>query len=309
MRKHMISALAALATLTIGLSACAGTGSSATSNGAATASNEKTLNVTASFYPIAWLTEQVGGNRVTVASATPNNVEPHDFELAPKAIASIDATSALFYVAGFQPSVDEAAGSLAKAKPVDLSGSVDLVKHASAGGAHTDTTLDPHFWLDPQRMTSAAKTIAATLEKMDPEGTKTYQANLAAVTTKLEALSAKFSAGLNQCERKDVVTSHAAFGYLTDRYGLTQVSISGIDPDSDPSPADLKRVAAAMKETGATTVFTEELLSPKTAEALASQAGAQTDVLATLEAKPEHGDYLDAMESNLTALRKALACK
>ena len=102
---------------------------------------------------------------------------------------------------------------------------------------------------------------------------------------------------------------HAAFGYLANEYGLSQTSISGIDPDREPSPAEISRVKKVIQETGTTTVFTEELVSPKTAEALANEAGAKVEVLATLEGQPEQGDYLSTMKDNLETLRTALVCK
>jgi periplasmic solute binding protein len=96
---------------------------------------------------------------------------------------------------------------------------------------------------------------------------------------------------------------------MADRYKLTQTSISGIDPETEPSPAELANIKSVVQSTGTTTIFTEELVSPTTAQAIAAETGAGTDVLSPLESKPESGDYTDAMTTNLDRLKVALACQ
>ncbi|WP_243856485.1 metal ABC transporter substrate-binding protein [Actinomyces respiraculi] len=175
--------------------------------------------------------------------------------------------------------------------------------HDHADGA------DPHFWLDPERMIAAANAIEATLEKADPDNAATYQAGLAELVTTLNGIDEDYTTGLGSCERTTFVTSHSAFGYLADRYGLTQVSVSGVDPEGEPSPAELAAVKEVVQATGTTTIFTEELVSPETAQALADETGATTAVLSPMESQPEAGDYAAGMSANLEALRTALACK
>ena len=125
----------------------------------------------------------------------------------------------------------------------------------------------------------------------------------------LDGLDSSYKGGLAQCERKTFITSHSAFGYLADRYGLTQVSISGIDPESSPSAAEIAAAKKAVEDTGATTIFTEELVSPETAEAVAGETGATTAVLSPIESAPEESDYAGTMSKNLDELRTALACQ
>ena len=114
----------------------------------------------------------------------------------------------------------------------------------------TTAALSPHFWLDPTRMADAAKQVHAALVKADPSHKADYDANLKTTLAKLTKLDTSYKQGLSQCTRKTFVTSHAAFGYLAERYGLTQVSVSGIDPDSEPSPADIAKVKQVVKQTG-----------------------------------------------------------
>ena len=327
-RRHL-AAVAVLA-LAGSLASCAalspGSDSTAAASGAApTAAPSGALTVSTSFYPIQYLAQAIGGEHVAVTSVTPTNVEPHDFELSPKDVTALSASSLVLYVSGFQPSLDDALAQVSGPTVVDLAGSVDLVHHdgveeeheegATEGateGAHDHgaaAALDPHFWLDPVRMQAAAKAVEAALAQADPAHADDYAANLDTLNATLTDLNTSYSTGLGHCERTTFVTSHAAFGYLADRYSLTQASISGVDPESEPSPAELAEVKKVVESTGTTTIFTEELVSPETAQAVAAETGAQTRVLSPIESAPESGDYAGVMRTNLEELRTALSCQ
>ena len=322
-------------------------GSSASS--AHTIAPGKTLTVSTSFYPIQYLAEAIGGDLVKVSTVTPSNVEPHDFELSGKETAELGKADLIAYVPGFQPSLDKAVKEVGSGPTVvDLSKPANLVHHegveeehehgeeatdgASASAAATaqaseaehdehghdehaeggeghDGDLDPHFWLDPDRMIKVAEALEASFAKIDPANANDYKAGLDKLKTALTNLDTQYSTGLSTCQRTTFVTSHAAFGYMADRYKLTQTSISGIDPETEPSPAELANIKSVVQSTGTTTIFTEELVSPTTAQAIAAETGAGTDVLSPLESKPESGDYTDAMTTNLDRLKVALACQ
>lgn len=329
--------LAAVACLALaGALAACGTSSSDTASSGGP--SDGVLDVAASFYPIQYLVEAIGGENVNVTSVTPTNVEPHDFELAPADVSALEKADLVAYASGFQASLDEALRQIDGPTVLDLAGSVDLVHHEDADHDHDheadhdhDATheadhdhnatheadhdhdhadeADPHFWLDPNRMVQAANAIEAALEKADPDNASAYQSRLSELVNTLKGIDEDYSSGLATCERTTFVTSHAAFGYLADRYHLTQVSVSGIDPDSEPSPAELAAVKQVVEETGTTTIFTEELVSAETAQALAAETGATTAVLSPMESRPEAGDYAAGMNANLEALRTALACK
>ena len=343
-----IGALGATLFLTAGMSACSALksdGSSASS--AHTIAPGKTLTVSTSFYPIQYLAEAIGGDLVKVSTVTPSNVEPHDFELSGKETAELGKADLIAYVPGFQPSLDKAVKEVGSGPTVvDLSKPADLVRHEGveegdehgheasddASAAATDAAtaesseaghdehshaegeehghdLDPHFWLDPQRMITVAEALEASFAKIDPANANDYKAGLDKLKTALTNLDTQYSTGLSTCQRTTFVTSHAAFGYMADRYKLTQTSISGIDPETEPSPAELANIKSVVQSTGTTTIFTEELVSPTTAQAIAAETGAGTDVLSPLESKPESGDYTDAMTTNLDRLKVALACQ
>lgn len=316
MKMSKIVLTAGCATVALALSACSGDTGDNSTNGTSDSSGK--ITVATSFYPVTWLTEQIGGDKVSVTSMTPPNVEPHDFELAPADIATMADADVVVYVRGFQPSMDEAVDSISGPTIIDLSDAVDLQPLGAGAEEESDSdhdhsdgieNLDPHFWLDPVRMESAAQGVEKALSEADSNDSALFTDNLTKLETELSDLDASYKTGLATCERNTIVTGHAAFGYLANEYGLSQTSISGIDPDREPSPAEISRVKKVIQETGTTTVFTEELVSPKTAEALANEAGAKVEVLATLEGQPEQGDYLSTMKDNLQTLRTALVCK
>ena len=180
--------------------------------------------------------------------------------------------------------------------------------HAEGGEDH-DGDLDPHFWLDPQRMIKVAETLESSFAQVDPANANDYKAGLDKLKTALTNLDTQYTKGLSSCQHKTFITSHAAFGYLADRYKLTQASISGIDPETEPSPAEMANIKSVVQSTGVTTIFTEELVSDAPAKAIAAETGAETSVLSPLESKPERGDYTDAMTSNLERLKGALVCQ
>ena len=183
-------------------------------------------------------------------------------------------------------------------------------EHSQAeGGEDHDGDLDPHFWLDPQRMIKVAETLEASFAQVDPANANDYKAGLDKLKTALTNLDTQYTKGLSSCQHNTFITSHAAFGYLADRYKLTQASISGIDPETEPSPAEMANIKSVVKSTGVKTIFTEELVSDAPAKAIAAETGAETSVLSPLESKPERGDYTDAMTSNLERLKSALVCQ
>lgn len=313
------------------LTACAPGGSTESSAPATTGANDAPLTVMASFYPLQYVSEQVGGDLVKVESLTPPGTEPHDLELSPASVAALEKASAVVYLAGFQPAVDDAIKQASPAHALDVSAEANLEAghpeeaHTETGEtkeAHTEEEeehghageeehggADLHFWLDPERLAHAADAVADELGEVDPGNAATYKTNAEALTGKLTALNEEFTLGLKTCETRTVVASHEAFGYLTEKYDLKQVGISGLEPDTEPSPARLAEIGKVVKDEGVTTIFTETLVNPKVAETLAADLGIKTAVLDPLEGlTDDSSDYEKVMRKNLEALRSALNC-
>ncbi len=264
--------------------------------------------IAAAFYPLAWLARQVAGPGFTVQNLTRPGAEPHDLELTPRQVIDVGEAKLAFYVKGVQPAVDKAVREHAKHHSLDAESLVTTLP-APQDEAH-DGAADPHLWLDPVRFATVATALGERLARVDARGAAGYRARAAQVVAGLTALDGEFRTGLRACARRDIVTGHSAFGYLAARYGLRQVGVSGLDPEAEASPSRIVELTGLIRRTGATTVFTETLASPKTAAALAQEAGVRTEVLDPVEGvRPgSRDDYYSIMRRDLAALRTALGC-
>lgn len=280
---------------------------------ASSGGDDGTTSVVASFYPLEEAASLVGGDLVTVENLTPPGVEPHDLELAPDDIETIATADVVIYLGGgFQPAVEDALAETEDAVTVDALAAVDT-EPAPPGEAEEGLTVDPHVWLDPARFEQVVRAVADALSEADPANEATYVSSAEAYVAELATLDEEFRTGLSDCERTTIVTSHEAFGYLAESYGLTQVAIAGLSPESEPDARRLAELRDLVEEQGVTRIFAEELVSPAVAETLADEAGVTVDVLDPLESltdeQVEAGeDYVSVMRQNLDRLRAALDC-
>ena len=264
--------------------------------------------VVAAFYPLAWMAGQVGGPGVNVRDLTRPGAEPHDLELTPRQVIDVGESDLAFYIKGVQPAVDKAVRQHAKRHSLDAESVVTTLP--APQDSEENGAIDPHLWLDPSRFATVATALGERLAHVDASGAAGYRSRATQLVTRLNALDSEFRTGLAHCARKDIVTGHSAFGYLAQRYGLTQVGVSGLDPEAEPSPKRIAELTGLIRRTGATTVFTETLASPKTANTLAQEAGVRTEVLDPAEGVKPHSrdDYFSIMRRDLAALRPALGC-
>ncbi len=293
------------------------------------------LQVVASFYPMEFLAKEIGGDHVSVTGLTKPGVEPHDLELTPRQIGTLADAGAIIYLKGLQPAVDAAVKQSGNRHVADAASLTALEKHGDEvdgheHGAHEEHEgheahegheghdhgeeggADPHVWLDPVKYAEVAKGVARALGEADPDHKADFAKNADALAKRLEALNNEFTDGLRNRASDTFITTHAAFGYLAERYGLTEESISGLDPESEPSAARMKALHKLAEEHHVSTVFFETLASPNTAKTLARDLRLKTDVLDPLEGitgDSKGDDYFEVMESNLTALQKALGTK
>jgi zinc transport system substrate-binding protein len=255
--------------------------------------------VVTSFYPLQYVAQRIAGKHAEVVNLTQPGKEPHDVEMTVRQTAALVDADVAVYERGFQPAVDEAVDQSSLDRVVDVSGPARL------------TGDDPHFWLDPTRLDAAATAVEKQLAQADPAHTADYRRNLAALRRDLTDLDDAFEQGLASCRVHTIVVSHDAFGYLGRRYGLEVVGINGLSPDAEPSPAHLRELQDLIRRDGITTVFSEELASPKFADSLAGDLGIRAEVLDPIEGLTDETagqDYLSLMRANLAALRKANQC-
>ncbi|MFF8470243.1 metal ABC transporter substrate-binding protein [Streptomyces griseus] len=335
--RRLIPSTAVAGAVVLGLTAL----SACSTSDAADGGNGDKLKVTASFYPMQFLAEKIGGEHVAVTSLTKPGVEPHDLELTPRQIGSISESDYVLYLKGIQPAVDDAIKQSGVKNTVDAATLTTLENHGSEVSGHDhgeegdehghegeeaheehsegdghnhgeEGGADPHIWLDPVKYAEVAKGVGASLEKADPDHAADYKKNTDALVAELGELNTAYETGLKNTATKTFITTHSAFGYLAERYGLTQQGIAGIDPEAEPSPARIQEIHTIAEKEKATTVFFETLASDKTAKTLAKDTGLRTGVLDPLEGitdKSRGADYIEVMESNLAALQKALGAK
>jgi zinc transport system substrate-binding protein len=300
------------------------------------------MQVIASSYPFGYVLEQVGADAVDVQNLTEPGEEPHALELSPREVADLGEADLVVYEAGFQAAVDEGVAEadlpgdavidVAEVADAAVTGfATDAHEHADEHAAdeheadeHADEheadehaesahgeEIDPHVWLDPLRMRQIARAVAERLVAADPDNAATYRRNAVAFVGDLERLDRSFRTRLSDCERRTIVTAHAAFAYLAQRYNLTQVAIAGLEPTTEPTPAQQAEVADLVEREGITTVFTEELVSSAVAESIADETGvsvARLDPIEGLSDDTADETYLTLMQANLSAIEKANGC-
>ncbi|MBH5334741.1 zinc ABC transporter substrate-binding protein [Streptomyces pactum] len=309
----------------VGLTACAADESSGRTK-------DGKLDVVASFYPVQFLAERIGGEHVEVTALTKPGTEPHDLELKPRQIGRLSEAGLVVYLKGVQPAVDDAIEENGPEHIAELSTFTELEEHGSAVDGHGhedeehgadehaeeghdhghDGDADPHVWLDPVKYAEAAEGVGKALQKADPDHAADYRKNTAGLVRELHALDTEFKEGLAGRSSDTFITTHAAFGYLADRYGLRQEAISGVDPESEPSPARIRELHETAEHEKVGTVFFETLASDRTARTLADDLNLKTDVLDPLEGITDRSrgdDYFAVQRANLKALRQALGAR
>ena len=262
------------------------------------------LQIAASFYPLAYFAERIGGVRVVVTTITPAGVEPHEYELTPKDVATVEGSRLLLLNGtGFETWEDK----------VPRGSGTHRTEIVKVSDGLTEKS-DPHIWLSPPLADRMVDNIEAGIKKLDPENADFYAQNAALLKADLVELDLDYRSGLSHCRLNTIVTSHSAFGYLSEAYGLVQIPIVGISPEAEPSAKELAAVATIARTKHIKYIFFETLVSPKLAETVAREIGAQTLVLSPIEGLTTEEiqtgkDYFTEMRSNLSHLQTALECK
>lgn len=326
---RLTAAAGALALGLATLTACGGT------SDAADRKNDGKLHVVASFYPVQFLAERIGGGHVSVESLTKPGVEPHDLELKPRQIGRLTDADVVLYLKGVQPAVDDAIELAGVEHTVDATTLTTLEEHGTEvghahgaegaegaagegagheGHAHAAETGagDPHVWLDPVKYAEVARGVGKVFAQADPAHAADYRKNTDTLVKQLGALDTEFKDGLKNTATRTFITTHSAFGYLAERYGLEQEGVAGVDPEADPSPARVKQLQDIARADKVSTVFFETLASDRTAKTLARDTGLRTDVLDPLEGITDQSkgdDYFQVMRANLAALQTALGAR
>jgi zinc transport system substrate-binding protein len=287
---------------------------------------ETQLQVVATIYPLAEFARQVGGEKVKVTQLLPVNAEPHHWEPSPRDLAKLQQSQIfIFNGAGLEPWVNHLLPSLRKKgiRIIEASKGLDLMTFAeeeelgllfyigSIKKAPGREAPDPHIWLDPIFAKKIVLQICEEFQAVDPANAEYYDKRAKRYASNLDQLHQQYSTTLSNLSNRDLVVTHAAFGYLARRYNLRQIPILGSTPAQEPDAATLKEIINFCREHKVKTIFFESLVSPKAAKTIASEIGAQTLVLnpiggLTAEEEKQGTDYLQLMKRNLINLKKGL---
>lgn len=296
--------------------------------------NQGKLQVVTTVYPVYDVVKKVAGDRADVTLLVPPGAEPHDWEPTASDLKKIGQAKVFFYNgAGLEPTDQILKKEITRdAMVVELSQGLDLLKlqddddhdhdhdtdhhdadhhdedhHAEGHHHHHHGGVDPHVWLDPQNVMKEAAVVADALAKADPAHADAYRANAKKYQDELAALDKDMDAALSSLANKNLVVSHEAFGYLAARYGLTQIGIMGVDADAEPTPDRMAQLVEFIREHDVRTIYSEELVNPRLADAIAAETGAVVRVLNPIEgltaAQEKAGyDYIKLQRENLTTL-------
>lgn len=274
------------------------------------------LRVVATFYPLGEFSRQIGGDRADVSVIVPAGSEPHEYEPTPQDIASMySADIVVINGAGMDAWATKIRTDLENkgVKVITMSQILgfddgnDAVAHEEGEG------LDPHFWLDPTLVQREVAGIENTFMTVDVKNQDVYTENAKAYMQVLQALDRSYRDGLASCKNKTIVTSHAAFGYVSKEYGFEALSIAGFSPESEPSTRQLADLSTLARQKNIRYIFFETLTSPRLAQTLASEIGAETLVFNPLEGLTDEEvaqgkDYISVMRENLNNLQIAMEC-
>ncbi|MED3728199.1 zinc ABC transporter substrate-binding protein [Priestia filamentosa] len=284
------------------------------------------LTIYTTIYPIEDFTKKIGGDNVTVKSVIPNGVDAHSFEPTTKDMLKIAKADAFIYSGAGAEGFADAANKTLKdedVKMIKAAEGAELVaghddhdhEHGEEhGDEHEHGDLDPHFWLDPQRSIVMAENIKNALSELEPSKKDEFEKNFNQVKTDLEELDKKYEEAIKNAPSKEILVSHAAYGYWEDRYGIEQISVSGLSPTQEPSQKELKEIVETAKEHNIKYVIFDANVTNKIATLVRKEIGAESLTLNNMETlrdqDRENGeDYFSLMNKNLEALKKALNSK
>lgn len=271
---------------------------------------ETRFPVVATFSILADMTREVGGDAIAVVSLVPPGGDAHSFQPRPSDLRTLrDARVVVENGLGLEGWI---------ARLVDASGFAGI--RITAAGAITPRTVhesgrtvrDPHVWQDPRRAVLMVEAIADGLARADPARADAYRARAAGYIARIEAADREIEGAMAAipAERRRVITSHDAFGYYGDRYGIEFRAVQGVSTAADPSARELARLAAQVRQEGIRAVFVESMTDPRLAESLARESGARVGgrVYSDSLSAPDGSaaTYLDMLRHNTALFAAAM---
>lgn len=305
-------------------------------NGASTASDDDSLKIITTFYPMQALTNAVVGDSAEV-TVMMENADTHEYEPSAQDIATLNEADVFVYnsedMETFVPTLLASIDNpdlviIEAASEVELiDGDVETVgetteehedeetdaesheDHDHEGHSHE---TDPHTWLDPVNAVTQAQTIANALTEADPENAETYQENAGQFASDMMAVHEEYARIFEAAKTETFLTQHAAFGYLANRYGLHQVAVTGVTESAEPSPKRIADIVSYMTKNNISVIYGQVGGATEIATTIASEVGGTVGELQSMESVdtnqyPADGDgFIAIMKANLESLAEGI---
>ncbi|RLL46541.1 adhesin [Oceanobacillus piezotolerans] len=294
----------------------------------ATTKEDDSLTIYTSIYPIQYAIERIAGDTLSVKTVYPPGVDAHSYEPTSKDMTAIAESDAFFYIGSDLEAFAETAADALQNQDVSL---IEIGKHEELfqtdsednGHNHTDEEhghdqhdghnhgdKDPHIWIDPLRMIKMSEIIKEELVKLNPEAKEQYNQNFVALEKDLLTLDEQFKRALENKENKQILVSHAAYGYWEDRYGIEQIAINGISSSSEPSQKELTEIIDQAKAYGLEYIIFEQNTANRVSQIIQNEIGVDSLTIHNLAVLTEQDitngeDYISLMQSNIEILEQA----
>lgn len=324
-----ISQLVPISVLVLGL-ILSGCGKTETVN-TSKEKDKETLTVYTTIYPLQDFTKKIGGKLVDVQSIYPPNVDAHTYEPSTKEMIALANSDLFIYTgAGIEGFAEKATETIKKedvqvlkaADGIELIESTHSDEHhenedeqaesvAHEDEEHDHGDIDPHVWLDPVLSIDLANNIKNSLSKLMPDHATDFESNFNELKLELEKLNQEYKTTIESSKTKNLLVSHAAYGYWEKRYGIEAIAITGLSPTQEPTQKELQAIIEESTEHNIHYVIFEQNVSPKVAKIIQEELGAKSLTLHNLEAVTEENikqedDYFSIMRKNLETIKKAL---
>lgn len=281
------------------------------------------LSIYTTVFPLQYFTERIGGKHVNVNTIYPPGADEHTFEPSQKDMIKLADSDLFFYIGlGLEGFVEKAKTSLKNenvllipvAENLNLESAEEHTEHEEEGHEdeeHEHGDFNPHVWLDPIYSKEMAAVIKDSLVEKMPDNKQVFEQNYQELADELDQLNVEFEDTIKNAKHKDILVTHAAFSYWEHRYGLKEISISGLSTTNEPSQRELEDIISLADELGLHYILFEQNVQSKLAEIVQEEIGAKALPvhnlgILTKENIEENETYFSLMKQNLKSLKTAL---
>lgn len=271
--------------------------------------SQSKIKVVVSFNAMKEFASAIGKDKIAITTIVPNGTEPHDFEPTTESLKNLSSANVFIYNGlGMESWTDKVLKSIDNKNLVVVNASKDSnpIKNTEAEEIEEHGEYDPHIWISLKGAEIESKNIKDALVKVDPSNKEFYEKNYDEFSKQLKDLHNEYTKKFETVKNKNFVTGHAAFAYLCRDYGLNQNSVENVFAEGEPSTKKLKELVDYCKQNKITTIFMEDMVSPKVSTTLANEIGAKVEKIYTLESKEDNKNYIESMKNNLEIIYTSL---